>query len=247
MRKNDYLSAVADSFGINASALRFWEKEGLIRFERDKENNYRLPAASSIADIWEVMILKSIGFSSKQIKSALRAEPDGIRAILKDGERRLRLEIEKLQNSLARLEEKKAQLKKLAALQNRPPEIARKKELHAVPYSETTREIVRYLLDNEYANASFVPKESAPVYAVIDSDAAFFEKFRRAPAEATCVHGLLRIGVTDPADNNAGEFFAAADKAGFAAEGVIGQYLVSAMEGDVRYDFFEGYAFCAPE
>ncbi len=51
MQKKNNVSSVADIFGLNASALRFWEKEGLIRFERDAENNYRLPTLSAVEDI----------------------------------------------------------------------------------------------------------------------------------------------------------------------------------------------------
>lgn len=59
MQKKNNVSSVADIFGLNASALRFWEKEGLIRFERDAENNYRLPTLSAVEDIWEIVFLKT--------------------------------------------------------------------------------------------------------------------------------------------------------------------------------------------
>lgn len=243
MKKNDYLSAVAENFGINASALRFWEKEGLICFERDKENNYRKPTLSAIADIWEILTLKSIGFSSKEIKSALRCEADGIYDILNDSEKRLRMEIEKLQNTLSRLEEKKAKLKIYAALKGKKPQIALKKELNAVPYDDTTQDIVQYLLQTENANSAYIKKGTLPVFSIFDTDAAFTEKFGRAPKKAECIYGLLRVSITDAEDNNAEEFFSAARRAGLSVSTVLGRYLFSAVEGKKRYDFFEGFAF----
>lgn len=110
MQKKNNVSSVADIFGLNASALRFWEKEGLIRFERDAENNYRLPTLSAVEDIWEIVFLKNLALSAKQIREILRACPEDIKSILADNENRLKGEIEKLQTALYKLEQKKRML-----------------------------------------------------------------------------------------------------------------------------------------
>ena len=90
MQNKDYVSSVADMFGVRASALRFWEKQGLIRFERNEENNYRTPTLSTIEDIWEILFLKSIALSSEQIRRILSADADDIRDILTANEKKLK-------------------------------------------------------------------------------------------------------------------------------------------------------------
>ena len=40
---NKLTKKLADLFHVAPSALRYWDNEGLIRFERSTDNNYRMP------------------------------------------------------------------------------------------------------------------------------------------------------------------------------------------------------------
>ncbi len=243
MAKKDTLSAVAENYGVSASALRFWEKEGLLRFERDKENNYRTPTPSVLADLWEILLLKSLSFSNEQIKNALRAEADDLKALLEGSERSVKKEIARLKKSLDLLERKKRKLALFYELHERDLQLCEKKELLALPYAETTREIAEYLIRREDENASYIRRGQSPVYALVPDEKGFSERTGRAPRSLPCIYGLLQINVADNA-NNAEDFFRTARKNGMRADAVLGRYLLSAVEKGARYDFFEGFAFC---
>ena len=43
MNEQQTLKKLADLFHVAPSALRYWDNEGLIRFERSTDNNYRMP------------------------------------------------------------------------------------------------------------------------------------------------------------------------------------------------------------
>ena len=47
MKKDDCIAAVARLFGVAPSALRYWDRIGLVRFERDEQNNYRRPCVQT--------------------------------------------------------------------------------------------------------------------------------------------------------------------------------------------------------
>ncbi len=243
MQNKDYVSSVADMFGVRASALRFWEKQGLIRFERNEENNYRTPTLSTIEDIWEILFLKSIALSSEQIRRILSADADDIRDILTANEKKLKNEIGKLQTALFKLESKKKMLDKYYALNEKPLEIAETKELYAVPVYETTKEIIRNFLHDESSSGIFCEKGKTPVYALLLSDKDFEEKFRRPPKAKKCVHGLLRVNVYGREKNDSERFYAFAEKNGLRTESITGRYLFAATVDGVRTEFYDAYAF----
>ncbi len=243
MQKKDYLSSVADMFGVRASALRFWEKEGLIRFERNEENNYRTPTLSTIEDIWEILFLKSIALSSQQIKRILSAGTDDIREILSANERKLKSEIVKLKTALSKLEEKKNMLEKYYVLKDKPLMLKTETELFATPVYETTKEIIKNFLHDESSSGIFCEKGATPVYALLLSEREFTEKFHRAPKEKKCVYGLLRVNVYGREKNDSERFYAFAEKNGLKVESVTGRYLFASTVEGVRTEFYEAYAF----
>ena len=243
MQKKNIVSSVADIFGLNASALRFWEKEGLIRFERDAENNYRLPTLSAVEDIWEIVFLKNLALSAKQIREILRACPEDIKSILADNENRLKGEIEKLQTALYKLEQKKRMLDVFFQLDGRPLYIAKAREMRSFPVYETTKEIMRCFLKDETCSAAYCERGKAPINALILDDEAFLEKYGRRPQVKRCVHGLLRVEVERRDNNNAAEFFSFAEENGMAVREITGRFLFTALEKGARREFYDAYAF----
>ena len=43
MKQINRIKEVSELFHIPSSALRYWDDEGLVRFERTADNNYRRP------------------------------------------------------------------------------------------------------------------------------------------------------------------------------------------------------------
>ena len=58
---DNHISRIADIVGLNASTLRFWEKENLIRFERNSDNNYRRPSFQNLLQEWAILMFRSLG------------------------------------------------------------------------------------------------------------------------------------------------------------------------------------------
>lgn len=57
VKENMTIGEVAMIAGVNTSAIRHWEKEGLIHSERDKENGYRL---FSINELRKILLISSL-------------------------------------------------------------------------------------------------------------------------------------------------------------------------------------------
>ncbi|GLI07813.1 hypothetical protein YDYSG_38430 [Paenibacillus tyrfis] len=51
------IGKVAEIAGVNTSAIRHWEKEGLIRSERDKDNGYRI---FTVPELRKILVISSL-------------------------------------------------------------------------------------------------------------------------------------------------------------------------------------------
>ncbi|WP_010278170.1 MerR family DNA-binding transcriptional regulator [Paenibacillus senegalensis] len=51
------IGKVAELAGVNTSAIRYWEKEGLINSERDNENGYRM---YTVAEFRKILVISSL-------------------------------------------------------------------------------------------------------------------------------------------------------------------------------------------
>lgn len=57
---------IAQKFGISARAVRHYENIGLLESERDTESNYRLYGEAEADRVYQIMLLKSMGFTLKE-------------------------------------------------------------------------------------------------------------------------------------------------------------------------------------
>ncbi|MCF2625115.1 MerR family transcriptional regulator [Fusobacterium perfoetens] len=62
------LGEVAEILKINKTTLRYYNREGLIEFERDGENNYRYYRKNQIDNFRVILNLRKVGFSLEEIK-----------------------------------------------------------------------------------------------------------------------------------------------------------------------------------
>ena len=66
------ISEICDRFGISSRTLRFYEEEGIIASTREEGSSRRKYSAEQIARIREVLTLRAIGISVKEIKEYLQ-------------------------------------------------------------------------------------------------------------------------------------------------------------------------------
>lgn len=92
------IKELENMLSVSRSNIRFYEKEGLIDPEREK-NNYRNYSETDIAMLKKIIILRKLGFSVEEISDMQKGElllPDAI----KENIDRLEAEIEKLNGAL---------------------------------------------------------------------------------------------------------------------------------------------------
>jgi DNA-binding transcriptional MerR regulator len=65
------IGKVAEVAGVNTSAIRHWEKEGLIRSERDKHNGYRMYTRAELRKILVISSLRKSVYYIEHMKELL--------------------------------------------------------------------------------------------------------------------------------------------------------------------------------
>ena len=105
------LGEVAEILGINKTTLRHYNREGLIEFERDEENNYRYYHKNQIDNFRIILNFRKIGFSIekiKEIKNYFKTKNySKMIELISEKEREFKKEMEEIQKNMEILEEHK--------------------------------------------------------------------------------------------------------------------------------------------
>ena len=89
MKQEKYLSEIAKIFGIRASALRYWESEGLLKFERNRENNYREPTMQNMLAVYDILFLRSLSIPVDKIRTCFASSLGEISDVFEENEQTL--------------------------------------------------------------------------------------------------------------------------------------------------------------
>lgn len=224
MKQENYLSEIAKIFGIRASALRYWESEGLLKFERNRENNYREPTMQNMLAVYDILFLRSLSIPVDKIRTCFASSLKEISDVFEENERTLSLRIAELESSLVRLKKKSAAIRRIAELRARGSACVYERLPAFHPFAFTGQKSAREFV-SEYARLGVCIRSHGeePQFLV-------FEKNRFAE-EKRYMNGLLSL---DTATQQVIEAPAGGK--------IYGKYLVTATENGVRQDFYEAFA-----
>ena len=107
---------LAKKMGVTVRTLQYYDKEGVLSPSAESEGGRRLYTDKDIVLLHQILSLKSLGFSLKDIKSRLISlkTPDDVAKALTEQADVLRKNMEQLKDSLVAIEQLKAEVKKYA-------------------------------------------------------------------------------------------------------------------------------------
>lgn len=224
MKQEKYLSEIAKIFGIRASALRYWESEGLLKFERNRENNYREPTMQNMLAVYDILFLRSLSIPVDKIRTCFASSLGEISDVFEENEQTLTRRIAELESSLVRLKKKSAAIRRIGELRARGNACVYERLPAFHPFELSEQKSAReFVSEYERLGVCIRSRGEEPQFLV-------FEKNRFAE-EKRYMSGLLSIDI-------------AAQKVIEAPEGskIYGKYLVTATENGVQQDFYEAFA-----
>jgi len=103
---------LAKKMGVTVRTLQYYDKEGVLSPSAESEGGRRLYTDKDIVLLHQILSLKSLGFSLKDIKSRLISlkTPDDVAKALTEQADILRKNIEQLKDSLVAIEQLKAEV-----------------------------------------------------------------------------------------------------------------------------------------
>ncbi|EPI04334.1 transcriptional regulator, MerR family [Enterococcus faecalis 13-SD-W-01] len=110
MKKAFYIKDILKLTKLRKSTIRYWEREGLLNFNRDKDNNYRLIDSRTILDLLDIVFYRSLNIPIKKLKVILHQNPETTYEALIQSELNLIEELNKITKQKKILDQKKQSL-----------------------------------------------------------------------------------------------------------------------------------------
>lgn len=227
-------SDVAKMLEIPASTLRYWDKEGLVRFERRLNNDYRQVSRNTLMTLLDVLDYRNMGISIEQIKQTPHMQLADLQALLGENEQALRENMRRMEETLAKIRIKTQALQRVQTLSAAAPERIRAQmpAIYAVDLNNAA-EIKQYLVPMQAVDVLMLGENAewrAGLWAQRHRAAQDEQLLRSADAAPMpYLHGLLCFG--RDGRHNLKALLEWADADGEAAH-VIAQYLCTARHAD---------------
>ncbi len=246
MNRKNNISQVADLFHIAPSSLRYWDEKGLLRFERNEDNQYRVPSFQTLMDLCDVLLYRSLSLPLKKIGELPEMSLEELSTTLKESQEQLELRIRQWSDSLPKIRSKLEMIHRLEELRALPFTV----EELALPAVcrlsfEDPRMIELYVNDPHQATVVlpagrtgaldygfFADAISGPIPSDLLSTADFGPR--------PYLKGLFQVHSDDLSRHNGARFVTRAKELGFLPGPLIGRYLLSAFDG-IRYDYYEAW------
>lgn len=249
MAKEKNMAELADLFHVSASALRYWEQEGLIRFGRTPHNRYRQPSAQTMWDLCEVLFYRNLSVPIADMKRMPSMRVEQMQQMLDEHEQSLRRRIAEMEGTIARIRGKQEAIARIDELRKGglTPTWEKLDGIDAFAFEKTMMQ--DYIHTPDCAAVVITPTSPSQVRYGVFGHREAQERLKPADTGARMyITGLLRIQSDDTQTHSyresvrqGYETFARAARAQGGHPGALyGRYLLSACE-TVRYDYYQAW------
>lgn len=240
-RESFLIGDVARIFGIPASTLRFWEKQGLVKFPRDERGGgYRKFSFLSLVDVADVVFARDVGMPISEVKTFREKDPQQLGDLLDDLEDETMHKIAELGCVMEEIHKRRRPIKEWQMLTLQPIHRVRAKLPAIYVFDFADESMVREYLHDSSQAIDIIPSEDPASYKygrfMEQSD---WPQLRGADSvEKTYLHGCMWMN--PKRETNVREFWDEAERLGLRYGNAISRFLFSAdKEGQGYCYFFE--------
>lgn len=237
---------ISEIFGVSKSALRYWEKKGLISLDRNTDNDYRVYSRRSIFELQDMLIYRSFDMPLKYIRQINESSVDYCKNILSESHDNISEQISRLRTSLRYIENKMNLIDEYYYLLENPYKKCEMAKVKILPWKLTNYILELYsnlphkcyyslIFKAPYTSFSeglilpyhFSNGDSSPIWSYDES------------AETTHIAFLLKSLYADGNQSDIGTHIENIHKQGLSTGTIICKYLTSGTENNVKYDYFK--------
>lgn len=236
------ISDVSDALGIPSSTLRYWDKTGLIHFERGSDNNYRRFSFQTMLEICDIIFYRNLELPLSIIQKIGTMQLEEQMALFTANESALEHKINYLKDVLARIEQRKIKLNEYHHLKGKDLTIV-KTSLPAIhKFDFHDKEMVQLYLSDPSLSADILTqdeKNSTACGMFVEQETGDLIR-KKDTQKRTYLYGLLWMD--KHGHTNASDYWLRAPKLGYKGGTLICKYLTSICDADKEcYRYFEAW------
>lgn len=239
---------IAKLFNVPKSALRYWEKKGLISLERNKENDYRVYSKKSISEIQDLLMYRSLGLSLKDICRINEASVDSNIEIIIKRRGVLELEMQRLEDTMNKLDDRIDRSNEYKALQRTPYQSCKPDPFILLPWSFENSIMELYV--NTTNIFDMINVYEPPYNQCLEGIAVSLEHADKIPEGVAPIWSLrkpgkrylsflLRTEYAFPWEHNLSEHLKELHELGYRTGVVIGKFLTAGAQDGIKYDYYK--------
>lgn len=162
MKNMTTISDVSKALGVPTSTLRYWDKQGLLRFDRNDKNNYREFSFETMVDICDIILFRELEIPLDILKKREEMTSDSLSVLFSETKQELESTIKQLKMVIKRISLREEKLATLQLLKKMKPTILKKKMLPIHTFNFTNRKLVQNYLED--------PTQSADILNIHDGN-----------------------------------------------------------------------------
>ncbi len=242
------IGSIAKLFGLNTSTLRFWESQGLLKAQRNKENNYRDFDYQSILDISDLVLMKNMGMSLRSMREFPQMGLADIRTLYENRSEAITRQISQLQEILRKVSATRELMQEFNEVYMRREILPSEPDvLQLIPHKRLDDPVAwRKYFAGEYQFGMVMLPDGGDyreAWGWIPSKREEADEiiWEYKPGERSFSLTALRIAVEDRRENNIDELRAMFSSLGRETGMIVARYVCTACEGGVRNDYYKAW------
>lgn len=242
MKKEIHIKELAELFNVPPSTLRFWEKKGLLDFERITHSQYRTASMETIRNLCDITFYRKLSVPIAEIKELIQTDYLNIEQILLKNREQLMENLKQLNFSVESIDAKLTQISILKELEKNPFEFVTTALPAIRPFDIFERSDIHNLVRFERDLLVMIPaqKQSDYRYGVFVSDDYPKEKLIRNKDEQPkkYLKVLLKTHYEKIEHNNLNHYYEYLYSQGYRPGLALGKVLISSFNGEA-HNFYE--------
>lgn len=228
---------LAKALGINPSKIRYWDKRGLLRFERT-ESNYRSFNFQTALDTCDVMFYRDLSIPISTIQSLETNTNQEIAKILKNRKTELYEEIEFIERTIKKIDNRLLALSTFDHFKNKELSEVNWKAPSFTPIDFNDSDLIQKYIDDP--NQSLVIRYSEDYTLIHHGLITNASKSEQIDVlnESLYIQGLYWEDTVN-SQSNLDEFIEYCESRGFATGDFIAQYLTTSGKPN-KIDYYVG-------
>lgn len=239
---------MAKLFGLNASTLRFWESEGLLQAQRNRNNNYRDYDYQSLLDISDLVLMKNMGMSLESMRESPHMGLAEIGALYENRSDAIAVQIARLEEVLRKVDATRELMREFNEIYQKREIIPSEPDvLQVIPHKSIDDLVVwsKYFSGEYQFGMVFLPDGGGLTEiwgwvpsARVETDDSIWEY---KPGERSFSLCAMRINVEDRQQNNIDEIRATFSSLGRDTGMIVARFVCTACEDGVRNDYYKAW------